>query len=105
MRRLSRALLLLVPTLLPVVAAACGTPSMAQAALKMAPESSVPYFAEQAPPEVRDAYRFALANPDVLQYIPCYCGCGGSGHRSNYDCYIQEVRPDGTVSFSQHAFT
>ena len=51
----------------------------------------------QAPQEVQEAYRFAVANPDVLQYFPCYCGCVEDGHTSNKDCYIREQRPDGSV--------
>jgi hypothetical protein len=89
-----QARLLLVTLLLAVVVAACG-----------APASALPDSIRQGPPEVRDAYRFALANRDTLQYIPCYCGCGADGHRSNYDCYIKEIRPDGTATFSDHAFT
>src|SRR5205814_462943 len=49
-----------------------------------------------AAPEVQDAYRFALANPDVLKYIPCYCGCVNQGMTSNHDCYVKESRTDGT---------
>jgi hypothetical protein len=57
-----------------------------------------------APPEVQEAYRFALANPEPLQYIPCYCGCGDQGHGSNRDCYIREMRPDGSVVLDPMSF-
>ncbi|RME41938.1 MAG: hypothetical protein D6796_15140, partial [Caldilineae bacterium] len=49
-------------------------------------------------------YRFAIANPDVLAQYPCYCGCGGMGHKNNRDCYIREMRPDGSIEFETHAF-
>jgi len=53
---------------------------------------------------VRDAYEFALAHPEVLSYMPCYCGCGLSvGHDSNLDCYIAGVEGAQTVRFSDHA--
>jgi hypothetical protein len=100
-----QARLLLVTLLLAVVVAACGAPAAPPVTLQLAPESALPDSIRQGPPEVRDAYRFALANRDTLQYIPCYCGCGADGHRSNYDCYIKEIRPDGTATFSDHAFT
>ncbi len=56
-----------------------------------------------APPVVQEAYRFAIANPEVLSKLPCYCGCGGMGHMSNLDCFIQEVKPDGSIAFDYHA--
>ena len=55
------------------------------------------------PGDIRDAYEFALARPDVLQYVPCYCGCGlNAGHSSNLDCFIDGVRSDGAVAFDDH---
>jgi len=36
-------------------------------------------------------YTYATKNPDVLEQIPCYCGCGGhSGHRFLRDCFIHD---------------
>ncbi len=58
----------------------------------------------KAAPEVQQAYRFAVANPKVLQYIPCFCGCGASGHKSNSDCYVREFRPDGSVLLDPMSF-
>src|SRR5439155_25953810 len=59
----------------------------------------------RAKPEVQEAYRFALANPDVLRYIPCFCGCVNAGHTSNKDCYIKEQRQDGSVLLEPMSFT
>lgn len=58
----------------------------------------------QASPDVQEAYRFAVTNPRVLEYMPCYCGCGNQGHTSNKDCYIDEVRPDGSVVLDPMGF-
>ncbi len=93
----------LVLPLLAVVLAACGGANAAKPALRLAPESALSDPIRQAPVSVSEAYRFALANEDTLQYIPCYCGCGGEGHRNNYDCYVKEVQPDGQVAWSDHA--
>jgi hypothetical protein len=71
--------------------------------LTLAPESALPEFVQDAPPQVREAYRFAIANPDVLKDFPCYCGCGSMGHESNLGCYVKETRPDGTLVFENHA--
>ena len=57
---------------------------------KLAPESILPADIGKAPAEVREAYRFAIANREILRYIPCYCGCGAQGHTSNASCYFQD---------------
>lgn len=71
--------------------------------LKMAPVNTLPKEMQTAPTKVRESYQFAVVNPDALKNVPCYCGCGSMGHRSNYDCYVKEVKGDGTVVFDQHA--
>jgi hypothetical protein len=58
----------------------------------------------KAAPDVQEAYRFALANKDTLQYMPCYCGCVNDGHTSNYDCYVKEARPDGSFLLEPMSF-
>ncbi len=72
--------------------------------LKMAPLSELPEKLQKAPLPIRESYQFALANPDVLEKIPCYCGCGAMGHENNYDCYIAEITADGKVVFDDHAY-
>ena len=49
------------------------------------------------------AYAFALARPDVLQWLPCYCGCTAMGHRSNLDCFFQRREVTGSYSYEEHA--
>ena len=71
--------------------------------LPMAPLRDMPADVQAAPVVVQQAYQFAAANPDVMQHLPCYCGCGGIGHESNYDCYVAEVKANGTVRFDGHA--
>lgn len=79
--------------------AACAGP----APLKLAPESELPAFLAAAAPRVRDAYRFALANPAALKTVPCYCGCGGMGHDSNLACFVQDADSQDTEPvFDQH---
>jgi Protein of unknown function with PCYCGC motif len=57
---------------------------------KLTPENLLPKDIRSAPEDVREAYRFAVANRDTLRYIPCYCGCGADGHTSNASCYIKD---------------
>ena len=49
-------------------------------------------------------YRYATVNHDVLQYIPCFCGCVDGGHSSNFDCYVRAVYPDGRVRLDTMSF-
>jgi len=65
--------------------------------------SDLPEEVQAAPASVRQAYQFALANPDVLIEIPCYCGCGAMGHTSNYACYIQDDSSEDNLVFDGHA--
>jgi hypothetical protein len=67
-------------------------------AYTLAPESALPANLRNAAPSVREAYRFAINNRDVLRRIPCYCNCGDE-HQSNAECYIKEVRTDGRITF------
>jgi hypothetical protein len=55
--------------------------------------------------EIRSAYAFAARRAELLQYIPCYCGCERVGHRSNHDCYVKGVTLDGRPKWDDHAFT
>jgi hypothetical protein len=39
-------------------------------------------------PNVRAAYQVARNAPELLEQMPCYCGCFTTGHTSNYDCFV-----------------
>ena len=69
----------------------------------MAGLEQMPYQVKQAPVAVQQAYQFAVANPDILSQLPCYCGCGGMGHHSNYACYVAGLNEDGSVQYDNHA--
>ncbi len=59
---------------------------------------------KEMPEEGQEAYRYAVANEEVLQWIPCFCGCVKGGHRHNFDCYVREVRDDGSVALDAMSF-
>jgi hypothetical protein len=97
-------MILFLPLLIFSVSACSNSEKTAQVELTLASESMLPDFVRDTPPQVQEAYRFAIANPDVLKYIPCYCGCGGMGHDSNLNCYVAAFHPDGSVAqFDNHA--
>lgn len=42
-----------------------------------------------------EAYQFAVEHPEVLDYMPCYCGCfEEDGHTNNTDCFVDSVNED-----------
>lgn len=86
-----------------VLLAACGASGSAANKVQLAPVSALPKPIQNAPATVRTAYQFAVANPDALANVPCYCGCGVIGHKSNLACYIKEFSADGKPIFDDHA--
>ena len=102
---MTKRLFLLLPVLLigALLLAACGASGQQNIKAKLAPVSALPKPMQDAPAAVRTAYQFAVANPAALQNVPCYCGCGAIGHKSNLACYIKEVGADGKPVFDDHA--
>jgi hypothetical protein len=75
-----------------------------QAKLPPLPFSPVPM--SRPPDVVNAAYRFAAEHPEVLSYVPCYCGCEHSGHRGNDDCFVTARSPNGDVTeWEPHGMT
>jgi hypothetical protein len=62
-----------------------------------------PAYVAELPAAAQAAYAFALARPDVLQWLPCYCGCVAMDHRSNLDCFFQRREVAGSFAFEEHA--
>jgi hypothetical protein len=58
----------------------------------------VPYAPSRPMPVVRQVYEFAARHPEVLQYVPCYCGCERVGHNGNHDCFVKSRAANGTVT-------
>ena len=47
--------------------------------------------------QVQQVYEFAARHPEVLQYVPCYCGCEREGHTANHSCFVKSRATDGRV--------
>ena len=63
----------------------------------------LPSFLDNQHEDIRLVYEVAGKATDILQWIPCYCGCGDSvGHRSNLNCFIAETREDGSIVWDDH---
>lgn len=94
---------LILSVLLVTSFAITGCTSSSAHAYSLAPAEDLPVAIQQGPDVVRTAYQFAVANPDILTQLPCYCGCGGMGHTSNYSCYVAAENADGSLTFENHA--
>jgi hypothetical protein len=67
----------------------------------------IPFQPGYQPPRsaevVTAAYQFAAEHPEILSYVPCFCGCERSGHQGNHDCFVKERAPNGdVVSWDPH---
>ncbi|WP_324254002.1 PCYCGC motif-containing (lipo)protein [Paenibacillus sp. 1001270B_150601_E10] len=58
---------------------------------------------DKQPDQIRLRYEAAGTVAEELNNIPCYCGCGASaGHQSPKNCFVSEIREDGTVEWDDH---
>jgi hypothetical protein len=62
-----------------------------------------PDFVRSADRATQEAYAFAVARPDIVQWMPCYCGCAAIEHRSNLDCFLKPRASGGAITFEEHA--
>ena len=54
---------------------------------------------------VRATYDFAAQHPEILNYVPCYCGCGAQGHKANESCFVARRDAKGNVlQWDEHGF-
>ena len=83
----------------------------AEAAAKLGPhkQATLPPIPSSgyAPPRplevVAAAYQFAAEHPEILSYIPCFCGCERAGHGGNADCFVRQRAENGDViMWEQH---
>ena len=78
----------------------------AEAAAKLGPHQQatlppIPFQGGYAPPRPREvvaaAYQFAAEHPEILSYVPCFCGCERAGHTGNSDCFVKSRAANGDV--------
>ena len=54
---------------------------------------------------VRATYDFAAQHPEILKYVPCFCGCGSQGHKANESCFVARRDAKGNVlEWDTHGF-
>ena len=46
---------------------------------------------------VAAVFRFSAEHPEILTYVPCFCGCEHLGHTGNEDCFVKSRAANGDV--------
>ncbi|MFC7372851.1 PCYCGC motif-containing (lipo)protein [Fictibacillus iocasae] len=63
----------------------------------------LPAFLNGKQEVVSAVYKQVPAHKELLESMPCYCGCGESaGHKNNYDCFIAENKAGGEILWDDH---
>ncbi len=63
----------------------------------------LPSFLDHQSEDLKLVYQAAGQATEILKWIPCYCGCAESAnHKSNLNCFIKEVKDDGSVVWDDH---
>lgn len=66
------------------------------------PIDELPSFLEEKHDTVEAVYSRVVSEKDLLEHIPCYCGCGDTaGHMDNYDCFVHEKTND-RITWDDH---
>jgi uncharacterized protein with PCYCGC motif len=81
------------------------SPTPRPASLAIPAQDVWPLQYRQAPAPSKDAYAFAMAHPEILHYMPCFCACGREGHRDNYDCFIRAQTAPGRYLLDPHGLS
>lgn len=78
----------------PVPAAVTAAPKK----VLMPPFPGVGYAGARPMNVAHAAYKFAAEHPEILKYVPCYCGCENSGHAGNETCFVMRRDSAGNVT-------
>jgi uncharacterized protein with PCYCGC motif len=82
---------------MPTMHATQAPPAMTEAVWAARPE----YVSSN--PATEEAYAYALTHPQIVRWMPCYCGCGAMDHGSNLDCYFKRGTVGTAAVFEEHA--
>jgi len=47
---------------------------------------------------MRTTFEFAARHPEVMKFVPCFCGCERGGHKDNHDCFVAGRNTAGAVT-------
>ncbi|OYD59863.1 hypothetical protein CGZ90_07455 [Fictibacillus aquaticus] len=64
---------------------------------------TLPSFLNGKQEVITAVYKEVPAHKELLESMPCYCGCGDSaGHKNNYDCFVAENKDSGEIVWDDH---
>lgn len=67
-------------------------------------KETLPPFLMNHDDNMKILYTAVAEHKELLEHIPCYCGCGDSvGHGHNYHCFINENKENSAVVWDDHA--
>jgi hypothetical protein len=84
-----------------VALSAAGAPAQVPMSAHTGPLPPLPRVSFDPPRSmavVQQVYEFAARHPEVLQYVPCYCGCERQGHTANHSCFVKSRATNGRVT-------
>lgn len=63
----------------------------------------LPQFLKNQSKDMKLVYLSVAKNRELLEKIPCYCGCGmEANHKNSYDCFIFKNKRNGAVVWDDH---
>lgn len=64
----------------------------------------LPSFLQDFSEDMQHIYMSVVKHQDLLEHIPCYCGCEDTAsHKNNYDCFVYKNNDDGSIIWDDHA--
>lgn len=65
--------------------------------------SELPVFMMDKHEDMQNIYMASAQHQELLEYIPCYCGCADSAdHQSALNCFVYETKESGEVVWDDH---
>ncbi len=96
--KIPRYLLLIAVILAIGVISACGSLDTKNLALD-SKHAALPDYVMKSSKKIQETYILAAQYPEVLESVPCYCGCATDGHENNLDCFIGGM--DGNMAVTE----
>ncbi|GAA0372451.1 PCYCGC motif-containing (lipo)protein [Bacillus horti] len=63
----------------------------------------LPVFLTDKHEMLQQTYQAVALNQELLEHIPCYCGCGDTvGHKSSLECFVYQQNEDGSIVWDDH---
>lgn len=68
-----------------------------------ASREELPTFLNDESGDLQNVYLIVAQHQDLLEKIPCYCGCGDSaGHEHSFHCFVADIASEG-VTWDDHS--